>query len=153
MPVVEVLIVKLGPQDLLDGLIGELGSHPEIELATAAPVRFDEAADAIRAQDQLDVVLILGPDRDAREVAAVIRDLRRSIHIVSVAIESGRTSLTLNYPSFKELGRTIAALGKAERTVPAEGTILSFRTPIAGDGSPRFRRRPPPGRPEASPKH
>ena len=72
MPGVKVLIVKLGPEDLLDGLVGELNSHPEIELVTAAPVSLDEAADFIRAQGRLHVVLLLGPDRDAREAATVL---------------------------------------------------------------------------------
>ena len=108
------MIVKLGPEDLLDGLVGELNSHPEIELATAAPVSLDEAADFIRAQGRLHVVLLLGPDRDAREAATAIRDLHRSIHIASVPIELGRTSLSLNYPGFEELGWIIASLGWVE---------------------------------------
>lgn len=138
MPQVSLIILKLGAEDPLDRIVDMLRRRGDVDLATVAPIAFDDAQAVLKAKRDLDVLLIIGPEAEIGEATEFARDLHPELLIVTVAMESGTTTLTLHDPSFDELGDAIVALGRARKRGVRSGNVLNF-----GSRPPRREDEPP----------
>jgi len=144
---VSLIVLKLGADDPLDRIIDMLRRRDDIDLATVTPIALEDAKAALWAERDLDVLLVIGPEAETGEATEFVRDLQPDLHIITVAMESGRTSVTLPDPNFDELGEVIVALGQARKRGLRSGKIVIFRTrpphreqqPRPGLAAPRAR--------------
>jgi hypothetical protein len=133
---VRLMVLKLGADDPLDRIVGALRRRAEIDLTPGRPIGLDTLESALIEHPDIDVLLILGPDGKAQQASERVRDIQSNLHVVSVALETGRTSLTLQDPNLDALTEMIVALGRADRATAGFGKILSIRSRLAGRAAP-----------------
>ena len=123
---VSLIVLKLGAEDPLDRIVDMLRRRRDVDLAIVTPIALGDAREVLQAKRDLDVLLIIGPQAEIGEATEFARDLHPDLLIVTVAVETGRTNLTLPDPNFDELGEVIVALGQAWKRAHRSGKILNF---------------------------
>ena len=141
MDVTQVLIIKDGAGDPIDGILHSLASDPGIAIAHPAPL--DVAAgieEARRRGKALSVILIISREARIPAIVGEIRAVLPDIHLVALAIETGTANLSLRDPNFDELNRVLRTLARPSRRFRREkGRLLRFiaRLP-ANDENPSY---------------
>lgn len=140
---VRLTIVKLGADDPLDRIVDALRNHDDIDLVPRDPIGLDQIDLALGRRSDVGLLLILGPEAMTQRASERVRDLQPDLTVVTVAIETGRTSLTLQDPNLEELAKVIVALGHADRASGGFGKILSIRSRVSRRQEPERERRLP----------
>jgi ATPase family protein associated with various cellular activities (AAA)/winged helix domain-containing protein len=128
-----VVIVKIGEDFPLGHLITHLAEEPSIVLASEHALALRDALPMISSRHDISVALLIGGEAQLRPAVEAIRQRRRHIHIVALAVESGTASLSLRDPVSSEIVSVIRALLDRDEEEPAgearddSGKILRFR--------------------------
>ena len=127
-----VVVVKVGEDFPLGHLISHLAEEPAIILASERALELREALPLIRSRHDISVALLIGGEARLRPAVEAIRQQRRHLHIVALAVESGTASLSLRDPVSSEIVSVIRALVDRDEVEPEGvgedyGKILRFR--------------------------
>ncbi|MDB5678516.1 ATP-binding protein [Sphingomonas bacterium] len=127
MDVTQVLIIKDGADDPVDGIVRSLADDPAIVLATPAPVDVDAGIATVRLDASIEVVLIISREARIPGIVSAIRAVRANIHLIALALETGTANLSLRDPNFAELNSVIHTLARPARGLLREkGKVLRF---------------------------
>jgi len=124
---VRLMVLKLGGDDPLDRIVDTLRQRADIVIDSFKSITLDAIDDALAGRS-FDVLLIICPEALMPQACGRARDFRPELNIVTVAIENGRTSMSLHDPNLEELAKVIVALGRAEPTSGGFGKLLSIRS-------------------------
>jgi ATPase family protein associated with various cellular activities (AAA)/winged helix domain-containing protein len=128
-----VVVLKIGEDFPLGHLITHLAEEPTIILASEHALGLREALPMISARHDISVALLIGAEAELRPAVEAIRQRRRHIHIVALAVESGTANLSLRDPVSSEIVSVIRALLDRDELEPVDeardesGKILRFR--------------------------
>ena len=128
-----VVVLKIGEDFPLGHLITHLAEEPSIVLASEHALGLQDALPMISSRHDISVALLIGGEAQLRPAVEAIRQRRRHIHIVALAVESGTASLSLRDPVSSEIVAVIRALLDRDECEPGHeagddsGKILRFR--------------------------
>jgi hypothetical protein len=121
-----ILVIKDSAVDPIDGILRSLADDPAIRPAVPAPIDVEAGGEAVRRDPSIEVVLIIGREARIPAIVGVIREARRNIHLVALAIETGTANLSLRDPNFAELNRVIHSLAQTATGFLRKGKVLRF---------------------------
>ena len=90
LDVTQILIIKEGADDPIDGILESLSSDPAIRLIHPEPVDVETGIELIRRDDTAQVILIISREARIPSIVGAIRQQRPNIHLVALAIERMR---------------------------------------------------------------